>query len=370
MIDRRVFYHFDYTLILLLLPLIGASLYLVHEMYLSLFYKQLVYIAIGCVAFFIAFFFPIRKLVWVIPFFYFLNLVLLLLVDLFGISILGAQRWLKIPLIGITIQPSEFMKSTLILMIAYYVYNNPPPKEGYGVKHFMKLSIIILVPFLLIAKEPDLGTALILMIIGYGTLFVIGVNYKIWIVLGAFTLIFIPFSYHFLLKEYQKGRVDKFFGNPSYHVQQSIITIGSGGVVGKKKSEATQTQLKFLPVASSDFIFAYLVERFGFLGAFLLLINYFLLIAHLFIRAKKLKYDYFAVSIFSSVAIMIFVYSYVNIAMTMDLAPVVGVPLPLMSHGGTSFINFMLLFGILERLLAFRFNFIYNFSSKNCIKGH
>ncbi|NPA88514.1 MAG: FtsW/RodA/SpoVE family cell cycle protein, partial [Epsilonproteobacteria bacterium] len=198
----------------------------------------------------------------------------------------------------------------------------------------------------------DLGTALILLIIGFGVLFIVGVDKKIWITLIIGGVLFAPVAYKYLLKDYQKKRIENFLTHPSYHVKQSMIAIGSGGFSGKSKNEATQTQLKFLPIASSDFIFAYLVERFGFLGAIGIIFLYFVLILHLLNVAEKLKDDYFAKVMFAGVALMIFVYSYINIAMTMNLGPVVGVPLPLLSHGGTSFINFMILFAILENLIS------------------
>ncbi|WP_457563806.1 FtsW/RodA/SpoVE family cell cycle protein [Caminibacter pacificus] len=342
---------FDFLLILLLLPFIFVSLYLVHEISHKLFIKELIYISIGIVVFIAVYFIPIRKLLWVIPIVYWINIILLLLVDLVGIKILGAQRWLKIPIINLTIQPSEFMKTTLLLMLGYLIYRYPP-RPTYTLKEFLRLSLYIIIPFLLIAKEPDLGTALILLIIGFGVLFIVGVDKKIWITLIVGGVLFAPVAYKYLLKDYQKKRIENFLTHPSYHVKQSMIAIGSGGFSGKSKNEATQTQLKFLPIASSDFIFAYLVERFGFLGAIGIIFLYFVLILHLLNVAEKLKDDYFAKVMFAGVALMIFVYSYINIAMTMNLGPVVGVPLPLLSHGGTSFINFMILFAILENLIS------------------
>ena len=273
------------------------------------------------------------------------------MVDTVGIKILGAQRWLKIPLLNATIQPSEFMKTTLLLMLGYLIYKYPP-RPYYTFKEFVKLSFFIILPFILIAKEPDLGTALITLIIGFGVLFIVGVDKKIWIGLSIGVIFFTPIYYKYIMKDYQKKRIENFLNKPSYHVRQSIIAIGSGGLSGKSKSEATQTQLKFLPIASSDFIFAYLVERFGFLGAFEVILLYFLLIYYLLAISEQLKEDYFAKVMFAGVALMIFIYSYINISMTMNLAPVVGVPLPFVSHGGTSFINFMVLFGILERLIS------------------
>ena len=353
---------FDLTLLFLIFPFIIVSLILVNEISHKLFVKEIIYILIGLGALIIVFFIPIRKLLWIIPFVYWLNIALLILVDTVGIKILGAQRWLKIPVLNVTIQPSEFMKTTLLLMLGYLIYKYPP-RPYYTFKEFLRLSFYIILPFILIAKEPDLGTALITLIIGFGVLFVIGVDKKIWITLGISVLFIIPFSYKYILKDYQKQRIENFLNKPSYHVKQSIIAIGSGGMYGKKKQDATQTQLKFLPIASSDFIFAYLVERFGFLGATGIIFLYFVLIYYLLTISQKLKEDYFAKVMFAGVAIMIFIYSYINISMTMNLAPVVGVPLPLISHGGTSFINFMILFGILENLISKK-EFIHTYGVK------
>jgi len=340
---------FNLTLILIL-PFILISLFLVNEISHKLFLKELAYIAIGAVVFIVVYFIPIRRLLWVIPVIYWINIFLLILVDTVGTRILGAQRWLKIPILNVTIQPSEFMKTTLLLMLGYLVYKYPP-RPFYNFREFVRFSFYIILPFVLIAKEPDLGTALITLIIGFGVLFIVGVDKKIWITLGIGAVLFAPIFYTYIMKDYQKKRIESFLNKPSYHVKQSIIAIGSGGVYGKSKEEATQTQLKFLPIASSDFIFAYLVERFGFMGALGVIFLYFLLIYYLMSIANKLKEDYFAKVMFSGVALMIFIYSYINISMTMNLAPVVGVPLPLLSHGGTSFINFMILFAILENLI-------------------
>ena len=362
--DRRILTHFDFFLLLLILPIIAISLILVHEISPALFKKELFYIGLGFLIFFIFFIIPWRSIRWLIPYFYWITILLLISVDLFGVTKLGAKRWLEIPFIGLTIQPSEFFKPAFLLMLAYLIQDNPPPKNGYRLKDFLKFSLIILLPFFLIAKEPDLGTAMVLLIIGYGVLFVVGVHWKIWVGIFIALTVAAPFLYS-NLHNYQKKRIHDFLAEkPSYHVQQSIIAIGSGGLRGKPKDEATQTQLKFLPIASSDFIFAYFVERFGFVGAAFLIFLYALLILHIFSLGLQPYTDYYIKVFAYGIAFLIFVYTSVNILMTIGLAPVVGVPLPLLSHGGSSFINFMVLFGILENLLAFRFNFQYNFNSK------
>lgn len=360
-VDRRILTHFDFLIPILVLPIVLLSYYLISEANTTLANKQLVYYAVGCLSFVVFFIVPTRKIEWLIPLFYWITIAMLVAVDFFGVSKLGARRWLEIPFVHFTIQPSEIFKPAFILMLAYLIKNNPPELKGYGWKSFLKLSFYILLPFVLIAKEPDLGTAMILLFLGYGILFVIGVNRKIWITLVVVIGISSPIMYN-SLRDYQKQRISDFLSEkPSYHVRQSIIAIGSGGLTGKERSEATQTHYKFLPIATSDFIFAYTVERLGFWGALGLISCYAFLITHLMSLNFKLKEDYFAQVVTSGVSLLIFFYMSVNIAMTIGLAPVVGVPLPFYSYGGSSFITFFALFGIIENQLAFRFDPTYRF---------
>jgi rod shape determining protein RodA len=324
----------------------------------------MVYYGIAFGIFFVVFLIPWRKYQWLIPISYWFNLLLLLSVEFFGKSILGARRWIEIPFTHLTLQPSEFIKITVLLMLGYIIVRNPPPKNGYDLKMFAKLSMYILIPFLLIAKEPDLGTGLVLLLTGFGVLFVIGIRTRIWLTLLIIIGLAAPIIYTHGLKPYQKQRIADFMGEPSYHVQQSLIAIGSGGMHGKDKGEATQTQLKFLPVSSTDFIFAYLGERFGFVGMIGTILLYAIFIIHLLQIAMANTKDYFVKVFASGMAFLFFIYMTVNILMTIGLAPVVGLPLPMFSHGGTSFIIFAVLFGILENLLAFRFYFMYNADSK------
>jgi len=318
------------------------------------------YIVVGFVLFLTAAITPIRKLQWVIPMFYWLAILLLISVKFFGVSILGAKRWLEIPFTTMTIQPSELIKPALLMMLALLIQKDPPPAEGYDWKQFGKISAYILLPFCLIAIEPDLGSAMVVLLLGFGVLFTMGVRWKIWGTLVLVAALSSTFLYEGL-KDYQKQRIKDFVSDkPSYHVQQSIIAIGSGGVIGKDKDDATQVQLKFLPIATTDFVFAYYCERFGFLGAFGLIALYATIIMHLFLMRHKFKGDNFGIVFCTGIALLFFIYSSINIAMTSGLAPVVGIPLPMFSYGGTSFITFMILLGILENLLAFRFNFLYN----------
>lgn len=362
---RRLLLHFDFTMIVLLLPIVITSMYLVYESAHILMLKQLIYVFVGIIVFSIAFFIPYRRLDGLIDLVYYLSLILLVLTLFIGDSKLGARRWLDIPFTSFSIQPSEFVKITAMLMFAKMIRDNPPPRGGYMLKDFIKLSLVILVPFVLILKQPDLGTALVLAIMGFGALFLIGVDKKIWIVLAILGMIFIPVWYKYIAKPYQVKRLHDFVATkPSYHVQQSIIAVGNGGLFGKPKEESTQSSLKFLPIVTSDFIFAYFVERFGFIGAVVLIALYATLIFHILSFSLLNERDYFLKVCALCLGMLLFIYTSINIAMTIGLAPVVGIPLPMFSYGGSSFVTFAVLFGILENLLAFRFNFEYNGGSR------
>ncbi len=358
--DKGILTQFDFFSIILIIPLVISSNWLIGEAVPALAEKQIAYVGVAIITFIVIFFLPIRRMAWIIPFIYWGNIALLLAVEFFGHARLGAQRWIDIPFVNATIQPSEFVKPALILMLAYLINKTPPPLHGYRIKDFLRLSFFILLPFILIAKEPDLGTAIVLLLIGYGVLFFVGIHWKIVATITVGALLFIPIAYNFVLHDYQKTRITDFLSEkPSYHVQQSIIAIGSGGWTGKAKDEATQTQMKFLPIATSDFIFAFVVERTGFLGALALITLYAILILHL-LSLSIFNKDYYIKVVNASISFMIFIYMGVNIAMTIGYAPVVGVPLPMFSYGGSSFLNFMVLFSIMQNLITFRYKDMYD----------
>ncbi|MDQ1298790.1 MAG: rod shape determining protein RodA [Campylobacterota bacterium] len=358
-IDRRILAHFDFVTVVLLLPIVFLSGWLITEIHPALGQKHLTYAIIGFGVFVAIFLLPIRRMFWMIPIFYWGSILLLIAVEFVGHTRLGAKRWIEIPFVNFTLQPSELIKPAFVLMLAYLISRNPPEHGGYGLKAFMKLSFFILLPFVLIAKEPDLGTATVLALLGFGILFIVGVQWKIWVGLGAIFLISLPLAYT-QLHGYQRQRLVDFVSEkPSYHIEQSIIAIGSGGFFGKPKEEATQTQMKFLPIASSDFIFAYVVERFGFLGALFLISLYSALIIHLLMLSNWAS-DYYTKVVSGGLSLLVFIYMSINIAMTMGLFPVVGVPLPMFSYGGSSFVNFMVMFAVMENLIAYKFRYLYD----------
>lgn len=367
----KVFSMFDYALIVLITPIVLISWYLINENNAFLGNKVLVYVFVGFIIFLGFCFLPIRKMGWAISGFYWVNIALLVAVELIGDVRLGAQRWIEIPFVHFTFQPSETMKPALILMLAYLIDKKPPSAKGYGIVDFAKLSIYILIPFVLVLKQPDLGTALVFVLMSYGMLFLIGVNYKIWLGLIIAVGVSSPLLYA-SLHDYQKKRIASFIlEEPEYQVRQAMIAVGNGGLTGNQIEDATQSLLGFLPIATSDFIFPYYAERFGFVGVIGLFILYGSLIFHIFsMGAEGRTYgtdaggrDYFLAVVSYSVGLLIFIYSGVNIAMTIGLAPVVGIPMPLLSYGGSSFITFMILFGILEHIIAFRYKFVYNHAS-------
>ena len=366
-INRRVIAHFDYLIILTTLPIILISLKLIYEVNPNLTIKQIIYISVTIFVSLVIFLIPIKRFFWLVPFYYWTTIILLVSVEYFGVTKFGAQRWIEIPIINISLQPSEFIKSALILMLAYNINNDPPPKDGYKLKGFLKHSFFILLPVILVEIQPDLGTAILIFIMGYGVLFLVGIHKKILMTLSiivAIMLIAIPIIMPIVnnyLHTYQLSRIEQFLSpKPQYQVQQSLIAIGSGGLFGKELENATQAQLNFLPVPESDFIFPYLMERFGLFGAMVVLFLYGLLIMHLFILSYINKKDRILQVLCAAIGFLLFIHISVNILMTIKLAPVVGVPLPFLSYGGSSFLIFGVLFALLQNLLAFRFVFEYN----------
>lgn len=275
-----------------------------------------------------------------------LGILLLLAVLVMGQIGKGAQRWLELGLFRF--QPSEMIKITTPMMIAWYLAEHPlPPKP----KQLLVAALLIILPTLLIAKQPDLGTALLVASAGAGVLFFAGLS---WLFIGAIIAVLTaltPIIWHFM-RGYQRDRVLTFL-NPEadplgrgYHIIQSKIAIGSGGVYGKGWLGSTQSELEFLPESSTDFIFAVFAEEFGLAGCLGLLVLYLLIISRCLYIATQAQ-DSYSRLLASSLAFTFFVYVFVNIGMVIGILPVVGVPLPLISYGGTSIVTLLAGFGII-----------------------
>lgn len=265
----------------------------------------------------------------------------------------GAQRWLDLGLFRF--QPSEFMKIAVPVMIAWYLSDRPLPPSPL---QLLIAVLMILVPALLIARQPDLGTALLIAGSGVFVLLLAGVRWRYFFGAGALVAACAPLLWY-ALKDYQRARVLTFLDperNPlgsGYHIIQSKIAIGSGGLYGKGWLNGTQSQLDFLPERSTDFIFAVLGEEFGLIGALLLLCLYlFIVIRGLYIATQA--QDTFMRLVAGSLTLTFFVYTSVNIGMVTGLLPVVGLPLPLVSYGGTAMVTVMAGFGIVMSIHTHR----------------
>lgn len=275
-----------------------------------------------------------------------LGVFLLLMVLIMGQIGKGAQRWLDLGFFRF--QPSEMIKITTPMMIAWYLSEQHLPPRPLQI---IISVVLILIPTLLIAKQPDLGTAILVASSGAAVLFFAGLSWKLIISIALLLTGLAPVLWHFM-HGYQRDRVLTFL-NPEadplgrgYHIIQSKIAIGSGGVYGKGWLGSTQSELEFLPESSTDFIFAVFAEEFGLFGCLGLLILYLLIIWRCLYIASQAK-DSYCRLLASSLAFTFFVYVFVNIGMVIGVLPVVGVPLPLISYGGTSIVTLLSGFGIL-----------------------
>ncbi len=287
---------------------------------------------------------------------YVTTLVLLVVVEFFGSTGMGAQRWIELG--PLRLQPSELMKLTLVMFLAAY-YDWLPVRRASHPVWVLAALLIILVPTYLVLKQPDLGTALLLLFGGGTIMFLAGVHWAYFVTviaagIGAVAAVFqsrgTPWQ---LLKDYQFRRIDTFLdpGNDplgaGYHITQAKIALGSGGWTGRGFMQGTQSRLNFLPEKHTDFIFTTLAEEFGFVGAFTLLTLYTLIVVFCVVSALQNK-DRFASLLTLGIAMTFFLFFAVNMSMVMGLAPVVGVPLPLVSYGGSAMLVLLVGFGLVQ----------------------
>ena len=286
---------------------------------------------------------------------YIVALLLLIAVDLVGKIGMGAQRWLVIG--PMQIQPSEIAKVAVILVLARYYHGLRPGQAGQ-ILYTVPPLIVILAPVALVMVQPDLGTALMVLMGGAILLFVAGVRVWMFLVAGAGALACLPIAWS-LMHEYQKRRVLTFLDperdplGAGYHITQSKIAIGSGGLFGKGFLKGTQSSLNFLPEKQTDFIFTTFVEEWGLAGAGVLLALFALVLVWGFSIALRSQH-HFGRLVAMGVTAMMFLYVFINTAMVMGLLPVVGVPLPLVSNGGTAMLSVMFACGLLIGVNVYR----------------
>ena len=283
---------------------------------------------------------------------YTVGIALLLAVAMFGLIRKGARRWLNL---GIIIQPSEIMKIALPLMLAWFFQK----REGHiGWKEYAMAMFLLAIPAGLIMKQPDLGTALLVAATGFYVIFLAGLAWKAIAVMVVGTLACMPVIWT-LLHDYQRHRVMMLIDPTSdplgkgFHIIQSVIAIGSGGITGKGWLQGTQAYLHFIPERTTDFIFAVFSEEFGLIGNIILMVLYLLLIGRGLVIALHAS-SVFSRLLAGAITMMFFMYAFVNMGMVSGILPVVGVPLPFMSYGGTAMVTLGLGTGILMSIQRHR----------------
>lgn len=345
------FFRLDPILMALLVALMGIGLVVLYsagEGNLSLVWNQLARLGVGLVGLLVLAQIPKRLwLVWA-PYLFLLALLLLVAVEFIGVG-RGAQRWLDLKVIWF--QPSEAMKIALPLMLAAYLSKQPLPPGWQAT--FISV-VLILVPCGLILIQPDLGTSILIGAGGASVLFLAGLRWRVVLSLVALALAALPILW-FNLREYQQNRVLTFL-NPDrdplgqgWNIIQSKIAVGSGGFWGTGWMSGSQSHLEFLPEPHTDFIFSVLAEEFGWVGVMVLLILYGAIILRC-LQLASASSDPFARLVIGGLVFLFFSYVVVNIAMVSGLMPVVGVPLPLMSYGGTSAATILAGFGLIQGL--------------------
>ena len=289
------------------------------------------------------------------PYFYIFGVLSLLAVVIFGEVRMGAQRWIDIPGFG-SVQPSEFMKIGMPMMIAWFLSRKALPPSFSQV---ILSLVLIVIPFLLIAEQPDLGTSLLVLASGIFVLFLSGLSWRLIAAAAGAVAVIIPIAWEFLLHDYQRQRVLTLF-NPEadalgtgWNIIQSKTAIGSGGFSGKGFLEGTQSHLHFLPEGHTDFIIAAYSEEFGLIGVSLLILLYCAIIFRTFQIGLQSFHNYGRL-VAGAFGLSFFVYVFVNAGMVSGILPVVGVPLPFMSYGGTAIITLMSTFGLVMSIHTHR----------------
>jgi len=281
-------------------------------------------------------------------FIYFLSLALLVAVELKGVIGMGAQRWIDLKFVQL--QPSEIMKIAIVLALARY-FHGITLSELKSIRWLLTPVLLIAIPVGLVLRQPDLGTAIMLGLTALVVFFLAGVRLWKFLLAGLTALVFLPVAWS-LLHQYQKRRILTFLDPESdplgagYHIIQSKIALGSGGIFGKGLLAGTQSHLSFLPEKQTDFIFTMFAEEFGLVGSLALLGLYTLLIGYGFFISYRVR-NQFGRLVCAGIISLLFFYAFINMAMVMGLVPVVGVPLPLVSYGGTSMLSLMIGFGFL-----------------------
>jgi rod shape determining protein RodA len=365
-IDRRLVLHFDWTVFWLVIALAVVGLMSVmsasyagpHKHLDPLVIRQMIWIAVGVVVLIGAVLFDYRALQTYAYPIYAIAIALLIAVQVIGHSTGGSRRWINLGFFHL--EPSEFAKLAVVFTMVRY-FREEPPKGGWSLRQMIIPALLLGLPVVLVLKQPDLGTGLILVLITLTLVFVSGLNWRMMLVLAIAAMCAAPLSWHYL-KPYQRQRLVSFI-NPQadplgsgYHIIQSEIAIGAGGPTGKGFLKGTQARLNFLPEQSTDFIFAVFAEEFGLTGTLTLLAMYAALILRGAWIARHAR-DRFGALLAIGLVSIVFWQVAINIGMATGMLPVVGITLPLVSYGGSSLILMMGAMGLLISINTRRFLF-------------
>lgn len=358
--DKRTFWqkiHIDLPLLMIILILFGYGLIVLWSASgkeIEMIERRVIQFALAFVVMITLAQIPPRIYERWAPYLYIVCLVLLLLVDLFGETSKGAQRWLNIGIIRF--QPSEIAKIAVPLMVARFMSREECPPN---LKNTFIALVLIIIPTVLIALEPDLGTSVLVALSGLFVVFLSGLRWSLILIAAILLAIFIPIMWEYLMHDYQRTRVLTLLNPESdplgagYHIIQSKTAIGSGGLWGKGWTLGTQSQLEFIPERHTDFIFAVLAEELGLVGVLILLGIYLALIIRGLMIAANAQ-NTFGRVFAGGLTLIFFIYLFVNIGMVSGILPVVGVPLPLISYGGSSLVVLMASFGIVMSIHTHR----------------
>ncbi len=351
---KKIFFEMNLILMIMTLLLIIAGSVSIYSATFSeikvYFFKQIIWYVIGLFLMFVMFNINYNLIIQAANYLYVFFILILIVVLVFGKEIMGAQRWLQLG--WFQIQPSEFMKIVIPVTIIRFILikQNKP----FTTKNLFKIFLLVVIPILMILKQPDLGTAILLLPIVFVILFIGNIKIKKLIIIFLIFLSLLPFSY-FVLKDYQKQRLYVFF-NPEidrlgagYNVIQSQIAVGSGKFFGKGWLQGTQSQLNYIPVKHTDFIFAVITEEFGFLGGFIILFIYFIFIMECLKIINLCKFTG-GKMLGAGLTTMILLQIFINIGMTIGIMPVTGITLPLLSCGGSSTFVILISIGILQNI--------------------
>jgi len=371
MIDRRMVPKFDWTPLLTILALVAVGLVAVYSATYSLdggrhglFLRQIIWLAGGLVMMFVMMLFDYRSLARWGYILYGAAVLMLLAVLVAGRSGLGAQRWLALG--PFSFQPSEIAKLFMVVALARF-FSDDGITDGHTLTELVKPFLMVVFPVFLVMKQPDLGTALMFIFIFCAMVAVSGIRVKSLLGLACTVAIAAPLAWKVAwghMKDYQKKRILVFISPDSdpagagYHIIQSKIAIGSGSLTGKGFLNGTQSQLSFLPERHTDFIFSVVAEEWGFIGSLLLLLIYLFIILWGLETAYKARDRFGALLAVGTVSMLTF-YVVINVGMTLGIMPVVGVPLPLVSYGGTSAMTTLLALGLLLNIYRRRFSLFY-----------